>query len=467
MQIDATGVEEIIEASDSDVDVDDSSAPSSAPQLSSAQLLMQATLGQAKLSLPIKAKKPTYIPPMKRALTSKHTSFAKQNKQAALMSQSVKQAKILAEAVKQASATAQNKANLAAARSIARQAAFLSKASTSQALQAALQGKATLKSIPKTVKLPTESPKAGQSPKQPVAFKQMPTSPMQPPSPKQMPPSPKAPPSPKQPPSPRPQSPHQPTSSIIHGRQLPSANKPNASAKQPPLPGKQMPELPSPKLPISEKQFPPVYLSKEEFSLSATEPKSKQPPQIEIKPSHTVFLRPQSPKHVQMQKQSSMPSPQSTMPSPQSSMPSPQILMPPPPSPPPKSMQPPKSPLYSQSNMPPPQSPVQHSPAKQLSQTKHLSQMGKQIMKTGKQLPLIIKHPDSSKPSILSKSVSTSATIRAVSPQQFSKNQANATLSRSSSLPTIVATPQMSPLIKQRTSIKADAVQSSVRIILF
>lgn len=455
MEVDTTGTEDLIEASDSDVDVDDSNIPSSAPQLSSAQLLMQATLGQAKLPS-AKSKKPTYTPP-KRAYAPKQTTITKQNKQAALMSQSVKQAKILAEAVKQASATAQNKANLAAARNIAKQAALLSKASTSQALQAALV-KLPQKCAPKTVKLPTQSPKAAQSPKQAPAVKQTPTSPMQPP------PSPKHPPSPKQPPSPRPQSPLQlPSPKAIPARQLQSANKPAASAKQPLISGKQLPEstlpsrLPAPKHSVCEKQFPPVYLSQEELSLSSKElPQSnKQLLQMEIKPQ-TVFLPPQTPMQLppspKKAPQSPMTPPQSTMPPPQLQMPTPQSAMLPPPSP-----------------MLPPQT-IKHLPqtskqlsqtAKQLSQTpKQISQTGKQLPQTAKQPPFVIKHTESSKPTILTKSVVPTPQIKTIT-QQISipmLSQANATLSRSSSLPTIIAPPQKSPLIKQRTSIKEPSV---------
>ena len=109
MELEVGSVEEVVEnASDSDVDVDDSSIPTSAPQLSSAQLLMQATQAtQGKqVALPPKPKgKLVATPPPKTKVNAvqKTALPAKTGpaKQSALMAQSAKQANLLAQAVRQ------------------------------------------------------------------------------------------------------------------------------------------------------------------------------------------------------------------------------------------------------------------------------------------------------------------------------------------------------------------------------
>lgn len=77
MEIEVTGVEEVVEnASDSDVDVDDS-GPSSVPHLSSAQLLMQATQAtqvkqlQQAISNKPKGKLVAAAPPKPKAVQTK------------------------------------------------------------------------------------------------------------------------------------------------------------------------------------------------------------------------------------------------------------------------------------------------------------------------------------------------------------------------------------------------------------
>ncbi|PZC73103.1 hypothetical protein B5X24_HaOG210017 [Helicoverpa armigera] len=108
MELEVGSVEEVVEnASDSDVDVDDSGQTSSVPHLSSAQLLMQATqASQGKqVALPPKPKgKLVATPPPKAKVNAppKTTPTVKQPaKQSTLMAQSAKQANLLAQAVRQ------------------------------------------------------------------------------------------------------------------------------------------------------------------------------------------------------------------------------------------------------------------------------------------------------------------------------------------------------------------------------
>lgn len=112
MELEVASIEEVVDnaASDSDVDVDDSGAPTSIPHLSSAQLLMQATqASQSKqVTLPPKPKgKLVPTPPQKpKAAAPKQTGAKTGAKQAVLMSQSAKQANILAQAVRQSNVQA-------------------------------------------------------------------------------------------------------------------------------------------------------------------------------------------------------------------------------------------------------------------------------------------------------------------------------------------------------------------------
>lgn len=122
MELEVGTVEEVIDnVSDSDVDVDDSGAPPAAPTLSSAQLLMQATLAQPQPQPPPKHK-PTPKPKQTKPKTPKinvtqpktapaqpktnpaQTKTAAQKATAqvkpALMAQSAKQANLVAQAVK-------------------------------------------------------------------------------------------------------------------------------------------------------------------------------------------------------------------------------------------------------------------------------------------------------------------------------------------------------------------------------
>uniref|UniRef100_A0A2A4JYW6 Nuclear factor related to kappa-B-binding protein second winged helix domain-containing protein n=1 Tax=Heliothis virescens TaxID=7102 RepID=A0A2A4JYW6_HELVI len=108
MELEVGSVEEVVEnASDSDVDVDDSGQTSSVPHLSSAQLLMQATqASQTKqVTLPPKPKgKLVATPPPKAKVNAppKTAPTVKQPaKQSTLMAQSAKQANLLAQAVRQ------------------------------------------------------------------------------------------------------------------------------------------------------------------------------------------------------------------------------------------------------------------------------------------------------------------------------------------------------------------------------
>ncbi|KAM3961478.1 uncharacterized protein ACR2FA_004372 [Aphomia sociella] len=100
--LDIGTVEEVIEnASDSDVDVEDSGGAAGAPQLSSAQLLMQAQASQGKLQTPppSKSKGKLIATSPKTKLTVPPKQVPKQSN---LMTQSVKQATLLSQ-VKQAS----------------------------------------------------------------------------------------------------------------------------------------------------------------------------------------------------------------------------------------------------------------------------------------------------------------------------------------------------------------------------
>lgn len=113
MELEVGNVEEVVEnASDSDVDVDDSGPPPSAPHLSSAQLLMQATQAthakQAPLPPKPKGKLVATPPPKTKAAAPKTTPFTKQGtaKQSVLMAQSAKQANLLAQAVRQSNVQA-------------------------------------------------------------------------------------------------------------------------------------------------------------------------------------------------------------------------------------------------------------------------------------------------------------------------------------------------------------------------
>lgn len=108
MDLEVGSVEEIVEnASDSDVDVDDSGPPPSVPHLSSAQLLMQATqASQGKqVALPPKPKGKLVAtpPPKTKASVAPKTAQTTKPaaKQSALMAQSAKQANLLAQAVRQ------------------------------------------------------------------------------------------------------------------------------------------------------------------------------------------------------------------------------------------------------------------------------------------------------------------------------------------------------------------------------
>lgn len=99
LDLEVGSVEEVIDnGSDSDVDVDDSSIPSSMPHLSSAQLLMQATQASQVKQVTIPAKQKgklvATIPPKPKQTGAK-------TKPAVLMSQSAKQANILAQSVRQ------------------------------------------------------------------------------------------------------------------------------------------------------------------------------------------------------------------------------------------------------------------------------------------------------------------------------------------------------------------------------
>ncbi|KAJ8720244.1 hypothetical protein PYW07_012287 [Mythimna separata] len=109
LELEVAGVEEVVEnASDSDVDVDDSGALAAAPALSSAQLLMQATQAAPNTKPPAQPPKPkaklvaTPPPKPKPNVTPKATPFTKgPAKQSVLMAQSAKQANLLAQAVRQ------------------------------------------------------------------------------------------------------------------------------------------------------------------------------------------------------------------------------------------------------------------------------------------------------------------------------------------------------------------------------
>lgn len=199
-------VEEIIEASDSDVDVDDSNLPNAAPQLSSAQLLMQATQTQGKQLSPPKPKKQTIAAPQKRSYTPKQNAQSKQTK-AALMTQSVKQANLLAQSVKQAALIQAVKNN------VSKQTVVIATQNPmgTQVINKQAMPKTTKSASKLQVKPPAQSPK--QTPPSPrlQSPKPLPQSPMQPPasarlpqaSPRPLLASPK-PPQPKQPvPSPK------------------------------------------------------------------------------------------------------------------------------------------------------------------------------------------------------------------------------------------------------------------------
>ncbi|RVE46624.1 hypothetical protein evm_008697 [Chilo suppressalis] len=107
MELEVGSMEEVVEnASDSDVDIEDTSASSSVSHLSSAQLLMQATQS-------VQSKQPT-VPPTKPkgkliATPPQKTKSSVQIKQpkATLMTQSVKQANLLSQAAKQATLMSQ------------------------------------------------------------------------------------------------------------------------------------------------------------------------------------------------------------------------------------------------------------------------------------------------------------------------------------------------------------------------
>ncbi|CAH0686191.1 unnamed protein product [Spodoptera exigua] len=108
LELEVGSVEEVVEnASDSDVDVDDSGQSSSVPHLSSAQLLMQATqASQGKqVTLPPKPKGKLVAapPPKAKAHVVPKPASVKQpaKQQSALMAQSAKQANLLAQAVRQ------------------------------------------------------------------------------------------------------------------------------------------------------------------------------------------------------------------------------------------------------------------------------------------------------------------------------------------------------------------------------
>ncbi|XP_022826651.1 nuclear factor related to kappa-B-binding protein isoform X1 [Spodoptera litura] len=108
MELEVGSIEEVVEnASDSDVDVDDSGQSSSVPHMSSAQLLMQATqASQGKLvTLPPKPKGKLVAtpPPKPKANIIPKAASVKQpaKQQSALMAQSAKQANLLAQAVRQ------------------------------------------------------------------------------------------------------------------------------------------------------------------------------------------------------------------------------------------------------------------------------------------------------------------------------------------------------------------------------
>lgn len=115
MELEVGSVEEVIEnASDSDVDVDDTS--SSVPHLSSAaQLLMQATQSTQKPPPTPKAKGKLVATPAKakaaqaKPTTSKQGNLMTQSaKQANLLSQAAKQATLMSQAVKQANLLSQS-----------------------------------------------------------------------------------------------------------------------------------------------------------------------------------------------------------------------------------------------------------------------------------------------------------------------------------------------------------------------
>ncbi|XP_028041865.1 nuclear factor related to kappa-B-binding protein isoform X2 [Bombyx mandarina] len=102
VELEVANVEEVIEASDSDVDVDDTST--SVPHLSSAQLLMQATqLHKPTLALSNKPKGKLIAAasPKSKPQITKLPSNKQTNKQATLMTQSVKQASLMAATMKQ------------------------------------------------------------------------------------------------------------------------------------------------------------------------------------------------------------------------------------------------------------------------------------------------------------------------------------------------------------------------------
>ncbi|XP_050550353.1 nuclear factor related to kappa-B-binding protein isoform X3 [Spodoptera frugiperda] len=108
MELEVGSMEEVVEnASDSDVDVDDSGQSSSVPHMSSAQLLMQATqASQGKqVTLPPKPKGKLVAtpPPKAKANVIPKAASVKQpaKQQSALMAQSAKQANLLAQAVRQ------------------------------------------------------------------------------------------------------------------------------------------------------------------------------------------------------------------------------------------------------------------------------------------------------------------------------------------------------------------------------
>ncbi|CAG9788195.1 unnamed protein product [Diatraea saccharalis] len=126
VELEVGSVEEVVEnASDSDVDIEDTSASSSLSHLSSAQLLMQATQAIiAKQPIPVKPKGKLIATPTQKTKANVQIKQTKANlmtqsvKQANLLSQAAKQATLMSQAAKQANLLNQAKANMLAKQTV-------------------------------------------------------------------------------------------------------------------------------------------------------------------------------------------------------------------------------------------------------------------------------------------------------------------------------------------------------------
>ncbi|CAB3247344.1 unnamed protein product [Arctia plantaginis] len=179
MELEVASVEEVVEnASDSDVDVDDSGTPSSMPHLSSAQLLMQATqVSQGKhITLPPKPKgKLVATPPQKPKVSQPKQTGAKQTaaKQAVLMSQSAKQANILAQTVRQSNVQVKQPTVIQQTKTAIIQSPKQGTVQPKPVIaQAAKQASILTKSLPSVVATPHKSPLIKQRPLQKVEVTQ-------------------------------------------------------------------------------------------------------------------------------------------------------------------------------------------------------------------------------------------------------------------------------------------------------